>query len=85
MYVGAASQFAAFAPADDRLAKIERPPSHGSPSKSSDPEPLGAYFNAVETDMNVLFKLLPRVCTVAMIAMEMPAASKPYSIAVAPD
>ena len=42
------------------------------------------YFIAVETDEKVLFKLVPRAWTVAMIATAMPAAMRPYSIAVAP-
>ena len=44
-----------------------------------------AYLSAVETDWNVFFKLVPRPCTTAMIATEMPAAISPYSMAVAPD
>ena len=43
------------------------------------------YFNALETELNVALRLLPRVCTAAMIATEIPAAISPYSIAVAPD
>ena len=43
------------------------------------------YFNALETELNVALRLLPKVCTAAMIATEMPAAISPYSIAVAPD
>jgi hypothetical protein len=42
------------------------------------------YFIAVETDEKVVFKLVPRAWTVAMIATAMPAAMRPYSIAVAP-
>ena len=34
--------------------------------------------------VNVVLRLVPSACTVAMIATEMPAASRPYSIAVAP-
>ena len=34
---------------------------------------------------NVLLNCVPRPLTTAMIATEMPAAIKPYSIAVAPD
>ena len=44
----------------------------------------GNYFIAVETDEKVVFKLVPRAWTVAMIATAMPAAMRPYSIAVAP-
>jgi hypothetical protein len=46
---------------------------------------LAAYFNWVEIDENVLLSLVPRQLTTAMIAMEIPAAIKPNSIAVAPD
>ncbi len=35
--------------------------------------------------MNLVFRLVPRPFTMAMIASEMPAAIKPYSMAVAPD
>jgi hypothetical protein len=42
------------------------------------------YFNDVETVEKVEFKLVPRAWTVAMIATAMPAAMRPYSIAVAP-
>jgi len=41
--------------------------------------------SAPETDVKVAFRLVPRPCTTAMIATEMPAAIKPYSMAVAPD
>jgi hypothetical protein len=35
--------------------------------------------------LNLLLKLLPRPLTTVMIAIEMPAAMRPYSMAVAPD
>jgi hypothetical protein len=41
------------------------------------------YLSAVETDENVVFRFVPRPCTTAMIATEMPAAMSPYSMAVA--
>ena len=44
-----------------------------------------SYFRAVDTLVKVVFKAVPVACTAAMIAMEIPAAIKPYSIAVAPD
>ena len=48
--------------------------------------PIGAaYFKALETVPNVFFRFVPAPCTTAMIAMEMPAAMRPYSMAVAPD
>jgi hypothetical protein len=40
---------------------------------------LAAYFNWVEIDENVLLSLVPRPLTTAMIAMEIPAAIKPYA------
>src|SRR5580698_1214958 len=43
------------------------------------------YLRAVETLEKVFFRLVPRPWTTAMIATEMPAAMRPYSIAVAPD
>jgi hypothetical protein len=44
-----------------------------------------AYFIAVDTEVKVVFKLVPRAVTAVMIATEMPAAMRPYSMAVAPD
>lgn len=41
------------------------------------------YWSADETDEKVAFRFVPRPCTTAMIATEMPAAMSPYSIAVA--
>lgn len=35
--------------------------------------------------MNLSFRLVPKPFTVAIIASEMPAAMRPYSMAVAPD
>jgi hypothetical protein len=45
----------------------------------------GFYFNELLIDVNWLFRLVPRPLTTAMIASAIPAAIKPYSIAVAPD
>src|SRR5215467_11602777 len=45
---------------------------------------LPAVPSWVDTVENVVFSWPPRVFTVAMIATEMPAAIRPYSIAVAP-
>ena len=44
-----------------------------------------AYFSEELIEVNLAFRLLPRPLTTAMIASEMPAAIRPYSIAVAPD
>jgi hypothetical protein len=43
-----------------------------------------AYFSAVETDVNVVLRPEPGVPTTVMMATEIPAAIKPYSMAVAP-
>jgi len=42
------------------------------------------YFNDVLIELNMVFRLLPRPLTATIIAIEMPAAIRPYSIAVAP-
>ena len=47
--------------------------------------PKGNYFNEVLMDVNLSFTLLPRPLTTVIIASEMPAAIRPYSIAVALD
>jgi hypothetical protein len=55
-----------------------------SPKRKHDARVAVAYFSAVDTLLNVVFRLVPSVLTTAMIAMEMPAAINPYSMAVAP-
>jgi len=45
----------------------------------------GNYFKEVLIEPNLSFKLVPRLFTTVMIASAMPAAMRPYSIAVAPD
>jgi hypothetical protein len=42
------------------------------------------YFSEELIEVNIVFKLVPRPLTATMIASEMPAAIRPYSIAVAP-
>src|ERR1700687_6442309 len=44
-----------------------------------------AYFSELLIEVNLVFRLEPRPLTTAMIASEIPAAIRPYSIAVAPD
>src|ERR1044072_2793811 len=46
---------------------------------------LARYFSLDEMLSKVVFSLVPRPCTTVMIATEMPAAIRPYSMAVAPD
>jgi hypothetical protein len=48
------------------------------------PKTLG-YFSWVEIELNVLLSLVPRLLTTAISASEMPAAIRPYSMAVAAD
>jgi hypothetical protein len=43
------------------------------------------YFNELLIEVNWVLRLLPRPFTTAIIASAIPAAIKPYSIAVAPD
>ena len=45
----------------------------------------GSYFNEALMSVNLVFRLAPRPLTTVIIASEMPAAIRPYSIAVAPD
>src|SRR5271163_1660244 len=59
------------------------PGARPEPSRSTEVD--DAYLRAVETLVNVVFSLVPRPWTTAMIATEMPAAMRPYSMAVAPD
>jgi hypothetical protein len=47
--------------------------------------PSGDYFNDELMSVNLVLKVPPRPFTMAMMAREMPAAIRPYSIAVAPD
>src|SRR5262245_41647704 len=44
-----------------------------------------AYLSEPLIELNLAFRLVPMPLTTAMIASEMPAAIRPYSIAVAPD
>jgi hypothetical protein len=44
-----------------------------------------AYFNEVLIELNVPLSVVPMLFTTVMIASEIPAAIRPYSIAVAPD
>src|SRR5436309_909679 len=57
---------------------VSRMMEHGAP-------PSLVHFNAVCTDVNVVLREEPSPVTATMIAIEMPAAIRPYSIAVAPD
>jgi hypothetical protein len=42
------------------------------------------YLSCVEISVNLVLRVVPIELTVAMITTEMPAAMRPYSIAVAP-
>ena len=67
------------------LKQKGRPNQGGPRNKARTLDLLEPYFNAVDTLVNVVVKAVPVACTAAMIAMEMPAAIRPYSMAVAPD
>ncbi len=56
---------------------------HAASKQLCDGTPV--YFSWVDTDENVLLSLVPIPFTAVMIAIETPAASSAYSIAVAPD
>jgi hypothetical protein len=43
------------------------------------------YFSELLIEVNLLLRLVPKPFTATMIAIEMPAAIRPYSMAVAPD
>ena len=70
--------------------QIKAPPDHSGGAR---PRSLGLppekgtryYFNEVLIESNLVLRLLPNPLTTATIAIEIPAAIKPYSIAVAPD
>src|SRR5262249_29787894 len=60
-------------------------PSHDRGRARSDVPVKSAYLIAVATELKVVFSFEPSVPTTVMIATEMPAAMRPYSMAVAPD
>jgi len=43
------------------------------------------YFSELLIEVNLAFSVVPRPLTATIIAIEMPAAIRPYSMAVAPD
>jgi hypothetical protein len=47
--------------------------------------PAAFYFSELLIDVNLVLSLVPRPLMTAMMASEMPAAIRPYSMAVAPD
>jgi hypothetical protein len=46
---------------------------------------MGSYFSELLMFSNFVLSVEPRPFTTAMIAIEIPAAIRPYSMAVAPD
>jgi len=52
--------------------------------RRDDAEQQYGYFNELLTELNMVLRLLPSPLTAARIAIEMPAAISPYSMAVAP-
>src|SRR3981081_1199897 len=55
------------------------------PGPSTERRQSVTYFRLVEIAVNCVLSLTPRPFTAAMIASEIPAAIRPYSIAVAPE
>jgi hypothetical protein len=74
-----------------RLLPDERAPitnERGRPTKAASYGSIivfRCYLRALDTLVNVVFNCVPRPVTTTMMATEIPAAIKPYSIAVAPD
>src|SRR5207237_10739273 len=66
----------------ERIFQNEKAPVNGALRIASK---TNAYLSAVWTLVKVVFNFEPRPCTTAMIATEIPAAMRPYSMAVAPD
>jgi hypothetical protein len=70
-----------------RIWRTTRSPDHRrarQPGVSNHAVRNEAYFGWLEMLLNVLFSNVPRVFTATMIATEIPAAIRPYSMAVAP-
>jgi hypothetical protein len=72
---------------NDPGAGLPVPRSQRIATKSKRPPQLAAsfYFSEELTEENTVFRLLPKPFTAAIIASAIPAAIRPYSIAVAPD
>src|SRR5215472_15788558 len=77
---------------DTAAAEVIAPKAEGPPKPRRPPgnkartlDLLELYFNAVDTLVKVVVKAVPVACTTAIMATEIPAAIRPYSIAVAPD
>ena len=66
------------------LAKNERDRALDAPGPKMHPE-MGDYFSELLMVSKFELSLLPRPLTAVMIAIEIPAAIRPYSMAVAPD
>ena len=60
-------------------------PSQGGAAQNFDVRTEAAYFNCDEIEEKVVLSFVPRPFTTLMIATEMPAAIRPYSMAVAPN
>jgi hypothetical protein len=66
------------------LAKNERDRALDAPGPKMHPE-MGDYFSELLMVSKFELSLLPRPLTAVMMAIEIPAAIRPYSMAVAPD
>jgi hypothetical protein len=66
------------------LAQNERDRALGAPGPERPPE-KGGYFSELLMVSKFVLSLVPRPFTAVMIAIAIPAAIRPYSMAVAPD
>jgi hypothetical protein len=58
---------------------------HGSLRDRPVRDGAAGYFNELLIELKLVLSVEPRPLTAAMMAREIPAAIRPYSIAVAPD
>ena len=71
-----------------RIRSIERSKRKGpgvDPPGPDLPPKWAGYFSEVEMLLKLVLSCVPTPCTAVMIAIAMPAAIRPYSMAVAPD
>jgi hypothetical protein len=66
------------------LAQNERDRALGAPGPEMPPE-MGDYFSELLMVLKFVLSWVPTPCTAVMIAIAIPAAIRPYSMAVAPD
>src|ERR1700688_2887646 len=70
---------------DGKIGAAAENPSQGGAAQNLGVRTEAAYFNCDEIEEKVVLSFVPRPFTTLMIATEIPAAIRPYSMAVAPD